>query len=68
MKGSKFFTYGLYICLAMFLGSMAILLWPIISTPKFWLVVGLVVGMVGSFFFAVAKAQNSGNDGPGKIS
>ncbi|MCB0631280.1 MAG: hypothetical protein R2824_15745 [Saprospiraceae bacterium] len=58
MKGNSF-RYGLYLCLAIFFGSLTILFWPIIQTPKFWLTTGIIVGMVGSLIFGIAHAQNS---------
>lgn len=58
MKGKKFTTYGLRLCLVLLFGSLAVLLWPMVQTPKFWLTVGVVVGMVGSLFFGIASAQN----------
>ena len=59
MKGRKLFRSGLYLCLLLFFGSLAILFWPMVQTPKFWLTTGIIIGMVGSLFFGIASAQNS---------
>lgn len=60
MKGMKFTQIGLLICLALFFIPLAILFWPVVQTPKFWLTTAMVIGMVGSLIFGIANAQNSG--------
>jgi hypothetical protein len=48
---------GLYLSAALLIAALAVAFWPILTTARFWVSLALVVGIVGTFFFAVATAQ-----------
>ena len=54
MNRLLYYRFGLGVSLGLLLISLAILLWPLIQTPRFWLTLGMVLGMIGSFVFALA--------------
>ena len=48
---------GLYISSVILAAALAVAFWPVIQTPRFWVTVGLIAGIVGTFFFAVASGE-----------
>ena len=61
VPGSEGAAANLYISVVfagiLSLVSLAILLWPLIQTPRFWLTLGVVTGIIGSLVFTLAIQQ-----------
>ena len=57
MNTTKLLRLGLYLSCAFLLTSAVTFLWPLLSTPRFWLGAGFAVGIVGTFFFTVALSS-----------
>lgn len=41
------------------LGSLAVAFWPVVQSARFWVSVGIIVGIVGTFITSIAIAQQS---------
>jgi len=37
--------------------ALAVAFWPIIQTPRFWVTVGIIAGMVGLLVFSIGAGQ-----------
>ena len=48
---------GLYISIALLIGSLAVAFWPVLQTSYFWVSAGIVAGIVGTFVFAIGSDQ-----------
>lgn len=45
---------GLILSVVILLISLGVICWPLLQNTRFWVTIGIGVGMVGTFFFAVA--------------
>lgn len=48
---------GIILSAAILAAALAVAFWPIIQTPRFWVTVGIIAGMVGVLVFSIGEAQ-----------
>lgn len=48
---------GIVISGTILAAALAVAFWPVLQTPRFWVSLGIVVGMVGVLVFSIGEAQ-----------